>query len=495
MNTPIVDISGDVSRQTVIAAGTADLYQGHPTTVLTRTGKLICVWTTGHGGPCGPAAESHDGGRTWTRIDGRFPAVYAETHANCPTLQKMSLPDGRERLLVFSAKRSLRNPAIRFCPLGIAWSDDDGATWREAPPANLSSAMPPTGFMPLADGSVALFGQVRHNPMVATDRPADDQDVWMAISVDGLSWSVPRIVASSPEKNLCEPFAIRSPNGREIALLLRENRHAGCSMMCFSRDEGATWTAPVDTAPELTGDRHEGVVLPDGRYFIAFRDRMIGSTTYGQYVAWVGTWDDLRNARPGQCRVHLVKGWAGLLDADGNPCGGVVGDTGYSGVELLPSGELLCTTYVKYWPDARQQSVVCTRLNAYRAASGICVMRNLAQSPPIHLLSRTSRQTLSRLPASPSAWISSWCRSQPRGFSSEARKRRIMNNHSLCRGSHKCCQLYHAATKAASCRTANTLHRPFRNNRLREPRMAWPSATCISRGTCQATRSYSSSRS
>ena len=150
-------------------------------------------------------------------------------------------------------------------------------------------------------------------------------------------------------------------------------------------------------------------------------------------------------------------------------------------------------TRFQFGQDAIEDTV--KSLNAYRAASGICVMRNLAQSPPIHLLSRTSRQTLSRLPASPSAWISSWCRSQPRGFSSEARKRRIMNNHSLCRGSHKCCQLYHAATKAASCRTANTLHRPFRNNRLREPRMAWPSATCISRGTCQATRSYSSSRS
>ena len=31
--------------------------------------------------------------------------------------------------------------------------------------------MPPTGFLPLRDGSVALFGQVRHDPKVATDRP------------------------------------------------------------------------------------------------------------------------------------------------------------------------------------------------------------------------------------------------------------------------------------------------------------------------------------
>ena len=51
-----IDISGDTARHTVVAAGTPDIYQGHPTTVLTRTGKLICVWTINHGGPCGPVA-------------------------------------------------------------------------------------------------------------------------------------------------------------------------------------------------------------------------------------------------------------------------------------------------------------------------------------------------------------------------------------------------------------------------------------------------------
>jgi hypothetical protein len=214
----------------------------------------------------------------------------------------------------------------------------------------------------------------------------------MATSPDGLAWSAPRTVASAPEKNLCEPCALRSPDGAEIALLLRENRHTGCSMMCFSRDEGATWSPPIDTAPELTGDRHEGVVLPDGRLFIAFRDRMlpldgkltqsrgerrgaesllssaccrrngggaVATSTYGHYVAWVGTWDDLRHARPGLCRVKLLHSHAG---EEGLENASFVGDTGYSGVELLPDGELLCTTYVKYWPDARKHSVVSTRL-------------------------------------------------------------------------------------------------------------------------------------
>ena len=356
----IIDISGDAARQTVIAAGTENLYQGHPTTVLTRTDKLLCVWTTGHGGPCGPAAESLDGGRNWTRIDDRLPPEYGAECRNCPTLQKMALPNEGERLLAFSARPPSGDVFVGPCPLGIAFSDDDGATWRMAPPAKLSAGMPPTGFIQLVDGRVALFGQVFKSLEQAKDRPTDDQNVWMATSPDGLSWSAPRIVASVPDKNLCEPFAIRSPDGAEIALLLRENRHAGCSMMCFSRDEGATWTDPVDTAPELTGDRHEGVVLPDGRLFIAFRDRMADSPTYGQYVAWVGTYDDLRAARPGALRIHLLKSWAGAQSLANHTW---LGDTGYSGVELLPDGDILCTTYSKHWPDARRHSVVCTRLN------------------------------------------------------------------------------------------------------------------------------------
>ena len=197
----LVDLSRETWRQTVVAAGVAgdpSVYQGHPTTVLTRTGRLLCVWTRGHIGPCGPAAESLDGGRTWARIDDRFPAVYAETHRNCPTLQKMALPGGRERLLVFSAKHSLRDAASGFCPLAILFSDDDGLSWHEAPPANLSAAMPPTGFLQLKSGLYALFGQVRKDAAVATDGPADDQNVWMATSRDGLVWSSPRVVASAP---------------------------------------------------------------------------------------------------------------------------------------------------------------------------------------------------------------------------------------------------------------------------------------------------------
>ncbi|MCR5163433.1 MAG: glycoside hydrolase [Thermoguttaceae bacterium] len=345
---PIVDISGDAWRQTVIAEGTPDVYQGHPTTLLLNDGQtLFCVWTFQHGGPCGPMAKSTDGGKTWVRQDEILPEVYAQTHRNCPTLQRIVSPDGKtERFFIFSSKGG---------KLGTIMSEDQGKTWRELEPANLSAGMPPTGLIRLKDGTTALFGQVRKDPNVKTDRAQDDQAIWMAITSDGgFTWSEPRVVAAADQKNLCEPFVLRSDDGNELCLLMRENRHTDRSMMCFSRDEGKTWTEPVNTCWGLTGDRHEGIQAPDGRWVIAFRDRALGSSTYGQFVAWVGTYDEIRNGKPGQFRIHLLqhhgekKGWPSC-------------DTGYSGMELLADGNILATTYTKHWPDARKHSVVCTR--------------------------------------------------------------------------------------------------------------------------------------
>ena len=348
---PVVDISGDRSRQTVIAAGTPEIYQGHPTTLLADDGKTIfCVWTTGHGGPCGKMARSDDGGLTWTRLDDRLPAVYGRTHRNCPVLQKVVGPDGKMRYCVFSAK------AKEGKGMGILMSEDMGETWKEIPCAShLSSGMPPTGFMRLKDGTCALFGQVHTDRTVKTDKPADDQDVWMSVSKDGgFTWGEMRVVAHADKRNLCEPCCLRSPDGSTLALIMRENRHCGCSMMCFSSDEGRTWTKPVDTAWALTGDRHEAILLPDGRYVIAFRDQARGSRQLGQYLAWVGTWDDIVNARPGQYRIHLLKHYPDERKWS-------YFDTGYSGIELLPDGTIVCTTYMKESDDDRKHSVVSTR--------------------------------------------------------------------------------------------------------------------------------------
>ena len=89
----------------------------------------------------------------------------------------------------------------------------------------------------------------------------------------GLTWTFPEAIASSREIHICEPGIIRSPDGAQLAVLLRENSRRDNSQIIFSGDEGKTWSDPRPLPNELTGDRHVAKYAPDGRLLILFRDR------------------------------------------------------------------------------------------------------------------------------------------------------------------------------------------------------------------------------
>jgi hypothetical protein len=129
---------------------------------------------------------------------------------------------------------------------------------------------------------------------------------------------------------------------------MRENSHKSTSLMMFSSDEGKTWSTPMATSWALTGDRHQGVYTRDGRLLIAFRDRALNSPTYGHFVAWVGSYADIKNGRAGEYRIKLLHSYAGA-------------DCGYPGLEILPDGTIVATTYIKYTNSANKHSVVSTR--------------------------------------------------------------------------------------------------------------------------------------
>ena len=100
---PVVDLSKDTARQVVVAQGTAEVYQGHPTTVLLPDGKtMIAVWTLGHGGTCGPMKRSEDGGKTWSELL-PTPENWAEAK-NCPSIYRLTGPDGVTRLIVYAGR-------------------------------------------------------------------------------------------------------------------------------------------------------------------------------------------------------------------------------------------------------------------------------------------------------------------------------------------------------------------------------------------------------
>ena len=339
---PVVDISGQKERQVVVAAGTDQVYQGHPTTLLMPDGKTIfAVWCIGHGGRAGPMARSDDGGLSWTRLDDQLPQGYAK-HQNCPSIYRLVDPSGKERLWVFSAALGTRTgpgmPSIL--------SEDGGRSWKEMPPLNFPCVMAFSSIVRLDDGRyLGLYhrGPARGgegNALVTLQSNTADA---------GLTWSEPRIVAEVAGKNPCEPFGFRSPDGKELACLLRENTHRGRSLMMFSQNEGGSWSTPIDTNWGLTGDRHNGVFSKDGRMVVCFRDQAVNSSTRGHFVAWVGTYEDLKQGRPGQYRIKLLHDFSNK------------GDCGYPGVELLADGTIVATTYVKYAPGPEKNSVVSVR--------------------------------------------------------------------------------------------------------------------------------------
>jgi hypothetical protein len=174
--------------------------------------------------------------------------------------------------------------------------------------------------------------------------------LYKTLSEDGgLTWSFPEAVFKGSEVHLCEPGIIRSPDGRTLAALLRENSRRHNSFVMFSTDEGRTWSAPRELPGALTGDRHTGKYAPDGRLLISFRDTTHESPTRGDWVAWVGTFDDIVKGREGQYRVRLMDN---TEDAD----------CAYPGVEVLPDGTFVLTTY-GHWTAGEPPWIASVRLN------------------------------------------------------------------------------------------------------------------------------------
>jgi hypothetical protein len=349
-----VDLSADTARQIVIARGSPDpaAYHAHPTTALLADDRtMFCVWNIGHGGHAGPMAKSTDGGLTWTRIDDTLPPNYVN-FKNCPSIYRLADPRGRERLWVFAARTLLdRENPVPVPDRLQGWmprivSEDDGRTWREEPPLSV----------PLANDApfrcVMTFSSMVRRKDGATlgmfHRGKGGQDaqlqVLQSITRDGgFTWSEPVMACDGTaldDKDPCEPFVFRAPDGDELCCLMRENRRSGTSLVMFSRDEGDTWTAAVDAPWGLTGDRHHGIRLPDGRLVIVFRNASPLAKDKG-FIAWVGTYDDIRQGRPGQYRVSLLR---------------TVKDGFYPGIHLLPDGTIVATTYA----TTRAKDVGCS---------------------------------------------------------------------------------------------------------------------------------------
>lgn len=334
---PLIDLARDEVRQVVVDREPGQ-YLGHPTTVLLGDGRtLLAVYPKGHGRGAIVMKRSTDGGRTWSD---RLPTPPDwTTSQEVPTIFRVTDRAGVRRVLVFSG----------LFPIRMAWSEDDGRTWTPLEPIGaFGGIVAMASLVRLRDGSHVAFFHDDGRYLRGTGVPTAFR-VFKTLSGDGgLTWSEPEVVTQHDDADLCEPGAIRSPDGVQLTVLLRENSRRHGSFVVFSDDEGVTWSAPREVPASLTGDRHTAVYAPDGRLFVSFRDMAAGSPTRGDWVAWVGSYDDILTGRDGAYRVRLMDNtheW----------------DAAYPALEVLSDGTIVATSY-GHWMRGEAPYIVSVRL-------------------------------------------------------------------------------------------------------------------------------------
>ncbi|MCH7904585.1 MAG: exo-alpha-sialidase [Armatimonadetes bacterium] len=325
---PVVDLDR-LPQFHVVVDQEKGQYLGHPTTVLLEDGKtILTVYPKAHGR--GPIVykRSADGGKTWSE---RLPTPENwATSKETPTIHRVIDPKtGKKRLIVWSG----------LYPARMAVSEDAGESWSPLESVGDWGGIVVMGFTErMKNGDYLAMFHDDGRFFKEGGKQTPTMTLYKTFSKDGgMTWSEPEAVHAASDVHLCEPGFIRSPDGKTIAILLRENTRTRNSYVMFSRNEGKTWTNPRELPAALTGDRHTAKYGPDGRLFISFRDTTHISPTRWDWAGWVGTWEDIVMGREGQYRVRLKKNYVGA-------------DCGYPGVEILPDGTFVTTTY-GHWDE------------------------------------------------------------------------------------------------------------------------------------------------
>ena len=346
---PVFDLSRQTQRQTVVDRE-AEQYLGQPATLLLEDRRtMLAVYPKAF--QAGPLVlkRSEDAGRTWSE---RLPVPKSwETSRDVPVLVRFADESGKKRVVLFTGS----------FPVRMSVSGDDGKNWSEFMPAGdfggdgaLTSVLALDGFKGhylgfFGDNGAFLRGGPGRNRYGSPQGELTGFKVYQTRSMDGgLSWQDPVEIARHEEAYLREPVALRSPDGKQMALLLRNDARQANAYVVFSNDEGETWTEPQELPGALSGDRHVPAYAPDGRLFVTFRDTGRFSRSRGDWVAWVGRYQDITEGREGQYRVRLMDNhWRA--------------DCGYGGVHVLPDQTIVATGY-GHWTPGEKPYIVSVRL-------------------------------------------------------------------------------------------------------------------------------------
>lgn len=350
-------------------------YVAHPDSVLLKNGNILTFYPAGHGKGAVLNKISTDNGVTWSEEIGKTPESW-EKSLETPTVYRLTFTDGKtsDKLIMISANSKwpeMETPGGFNCSI----STDEGKTWTEF-----------KRFYGYENKDFSVTPIVAMSSLTQLKENGKFVDKWMGLFHDYDFYNYKTILTfdeegapqwSKPEKyfaehreaelasNMCEVEVIRSDMGKgdELCLITRSNTKKINSLISFSQDEGKTWSEPVEAPAALNGERHKAEYTPDGRLFITFRSIERGKKARDNathkdkrgwisegYVAWVGTYHDLKNGNEGQYRIKIAHIYQ---DGQRNPKYYANADTGYCGNVVLPDGTIITSSYGKFSPKAK----------------------------------------------------------------------------------------------------------------------------------------------
>jgi len=222
-----LDLDDQAYRQVVVDRE-QDQYLGHPTTCLLEDGKtILCVYPKGHGRGEIVYKKSIDSGLTWSD---RLPTpINWKTSKEVPTLHRVIGPDGKKRIIMWSG----------LYPSRLAVSEDDGGNWSPLKEAGDWGGIVVMGFVESVGLKKGHYLAMFHDDgrfYAKNGKKTGIFTLFKTFSEDGgLTWQKPEEVFKSGEVHLCEPGFIRSPDGKRIAVLLRENSRMKNSHIIFQK--------------------------------------------------------------------------------------------------------------------------------------------------------------------------------------------------------------------------------------------------------------------
>ncbi len=346
-------------------------YMAHPDSVLLKNGDIFTAYPAGHGKGAILTKISEDGGITWQENPNETPESWVDSQET-PTVYRLNFKqsDTPDKLILISANPQWGDEETDG-GFNCSVSTDEGETWSEFETFyDVNSSCPVVPIVAMAS-------------LVQLKEDGEFVDKWMGVFHDASFYNYKTILTfdeegnmqwSKPEKYfseyreieeqaaMCEVQIIRSDEGvgDELCLIARSNTKEMNSLISFSEDEGETWSYPKEAPAALNGERHKAVYTQDGRLFITFRSIERGEkaeanatkdTTGGYisegWVAWVGTYDDLKNGTEGQYRIKLAHVYADGQKEIEYYAGA---DTGYSGNVLLEDGTIVTSSYGQFDP-------------------------------------------------------------------------------------------------------------------------------------------------